>query len=279
MDLPTDSAARPAHYDRYRELDGLPERLRLTPTIEGQLQHRSVRAYTDDPLPEGTLETIIAAAQSAASSSNLQAWSVIAVTDPDLKAGLSALASNQGHIRRAPLFLVWLADLNRLTQVSKAHELPGEGLEFTEAYTLAVVDAALAAQNAMVALESLGLGAVYVGAMRNKPAEVAELLNLPPRVFAVFGMSVGIPDPARPTAVKPRLPQAAVLFRDRYDWGEAQRDAVRRYDRAMGEFQAEQAMPPQDWSRQAAGRVKDGAALSGRHVLRDVLNRLGFHLR
>ena len=56
------------------------------PTIAGLLAHRSVRAYLPDPLAPGTIETLIAAAQSAATSSNLQLWSVVAVEDPAKRA-------------------------------------------------------------------------------------------------------------------------------------------------------------------------------------------------
>ena len=84
------------------------------------LAHRSVRAYQPTPLPEGTLELIVAAAQSASTSSNLQTWSVIAVEDADRKAKLSAVAANQAHIRECPLFLVWLADLARVDHLAKA---------------------------------------------------------------------------------------------------------------------------------------------------------------
>src|SRR5580698_1901621 len=62
------------------------------------LSHRSIRGYRPDALPEGTLQTLIAAAQSAATSSNLQTWSVVAVTDPTKKAQLAKLANNQKHI-------------------------------------------------------------------------------------------------------------------------------------------------------------------------------------
>ncbi|MEF2985466.1 nitroreductase family protein, partial [Pseudomonas aeruginosa] len=96
-----------------------------------------------------------------ASSSNLQTWSVVAVQDPDRKARLAELAGNQGHIREAPLFLVWVADLARTRAVATAAGSPAEGLDYLESLLVAVIDAALAAQNAVVALESLGLGAVY----------------------------------------------------------------------------------------------------------------------
>gem|GEM_PF-2096580 len=90
-------------------------------TIDQLLEHRSVRAFTDQPLPEGTLETLVAAAQSASTSSNLQVWSVVAVQEGDRKGRLSALAGNQPYIHQAPLFLVWLADLSRVSRIADQH--------------------------------------------------------------------------------------------------------------------------------------------------------------
>ncbi|MEJ1976336.1 MAG: nitroreductase family protein [Acetobacteraceae bacterium] len=156
--------------------------------LDRLLAHRSVRAYRTDPLPPGTTEILVAAAQSAASSSNLQLWSVVAVEDPARKARLAAVAAGQKHITQAPLFLVWLADLSRAQRLA---DVPLDGLDYLETFMVGVVDAALAAQNATVAAESLGLGTVYIGALRNNPEAVAAELGLPPRAFAVFGMCVG----------------------------------------------------------------------------------------
>jgi len=181
-----------------------------SPTLDVLLSHRSVRAYTTEPVLAGILETLIAAAQSASSSSNLQAWSVVAVKDPDRKSRLAALAGNQRHIVEAPLFLVWLIDLNRLARLARARNEPSEGLEYLESFVMGAVDASLAAQNAVVALESLGLGAVYIGAVRNKPAQIAAELGLPPHVFALFGLCVGHRDPAKPAHVKPRRAAAVI---------------------------------------------------------------------
>lgn len=86
--------------------------------VDTLLRHRSVRAFSDQALPDGTLEMLVAAGQSAASSSNVQAWSVIAVRDPARKARLSVLAGNQEHIRRCPLLLLWVADLARLDRIA-----------------------------------------------------------------------------------------------------------------------------------------------------------------
>ena len=75
--------------------------------------------------------------------------------DAARKARLAALAGRQAHIVAAPLFLVWLADLNRLQQVAGAAGQRAEGLDYLEALVMGIVDAALAAQNALLAAESL----------------------------------------------------------------------------------------------------------------------------
>ncbi|MDR6322219.1 hypothetical protein J3R03_006415 [Actinoplanes couchii] len=86
-----------------------------------------------------------------------------------------------------------------------------DGADYLETTVIGFVDTALAAQNAVVAAESLGLGTVFVGAVRNHPEEVADELGLPPHAVAAFGLAVGEPDPDEAAGIKPRLPQAAVL--------------------------------------------------------------------
>jgi nitroreductase len=246
--------------------------------LDQLLRHKSVRAYLPRALPPGTLEAVVAAAQSASTSSNLQAWSLIAVEDPARKARLAALAADQAHVRDAPLFLVWLADLARLDRTARESGEIAEGLQFLEALLFGVIDAALAAQNAVVALESLGLATVYIGAMRNRPEDVAAELGLPPGVFAVFGLCVGYEDPARPAQVKPRLAQGAVLHREQYQLDE-QLPLIRDYDAVMARFWAAQGMQQPLWSRTVVNRVKTPASLHGRERLVEALQRLGFGLR
>ena len=248
-------------------------------TLDLLLAHRSVRHYTQDPLPDDALETALAAAQSASTSSNLQLWSVIAVTDKDRKQRLSVHAGNQAHVANAPLLLVWLADLARLRRLGERLHVATEGLDYFEAFLLATVDAALAAQNAMTAFESLGLGACYIGGLRNKPPEVAAELGLPPLTFALFGMTVGVPDPARPAQVKPRLPQDVMLMREQYQWSAEQRAGIAAFNERLRAFQRTEKMREQDWTELMTRRVRDAAALTGRHILRDFLNSTGFRLR
>lgn len=245
--------------------------------IEQLLDHRSVRAFAPQPLPDDALPLLVAAAQSAATSSNLQAWSVVAVQDPQRKARLAALANDQRHIFEAPLLLVWLADLSRLDRVAMRRGGPSEANRTLEMFLVAAIDAGLAAQNAVVAAESLGLGSVYIGALRNRPEALAAELGLPPRVFPLFGVCIGHPDPSRASGVKPRLPQGVVLHREQYGTAE-ESAAVQAYDEVLQAFQREQGLPEQPWSRQASARVRGAESLSGRDRLVDAAHALGFEL-
>jgi len=242
------------------------------------LSHRSIRGYSPTALPTGTLQTLIAAAQSAATSSNLQTWSVIAVMDPAKKAELARLSNNQKHIEQCPLFLVWLADVSRNQRMADAAGVALETMPYLETFLVAAIDAALAGQNAVVAAESLGLSTVYIGALRNNPAEVGALLGLPQGTMGVFGMCVGYAAPEVTNAVKPRLPQSAILFHDSY--GVADEAAqVEAYDAEMGAFSRRAGMGDDNWSGRVLQRMGRIAALSGRDKMVAVLRGMGWPLK
>lgn len=263
-----------AYTARYGEEIPTDAPLPWNPVIETLLDHRSVRAFLPDALPDGVLQALVAAASSAPTSSNIQAWSVVAVSDPDRKARLADLAGNQQHIRDAPLLLVWLADLSRVTREAERRGVVLKGIDYTESFLLASFDAALAAQSALIAAESLGLGTVFIGALRNHPEEVAQLLHLPPRAYAVFGLVVGHPDPGVPTAVKPRLPQEVVLHHE--VWSPQGDGGIPRHDEATLDFRYQQGLSAQRWSDLAVERLVSVEALKGRDRLGDALTRLGF---
>lgn len=242
------------------------------------LSHRSVRGYRPDALPVGTLETLIAAAQSAATSSNLQTWSVVAVTDPEKKAALAKVAANQKHIEQCPLFLVWVADISRNQRLGVEEGVTLEVMPYQETFLVAAIDAALAAQNATVAAESLGLSCVYIGALRNNPSEVVRIVGLPKGAFGVFGMCVGYASAAGATEVKPRLPQAVVVHHETYGC-EDERAYRRAYDALLGSFSTRQGMAVDTWTKRVINRMGTIAALSGRDKLVATLNAMGFDLR
>ncbi|MFF2083015.1 NADPH-dependent oxidoreductase [Nocardia sp. NPDC058176] len=246
------------------------------PVLQVLHEHKSVRRYLPDPVSPETIRLLVSAAQSASTSSNLQVWSVIEVRDPERRARLADVAGGQAHIVQAPVLLVWTADFARLRQLADDHGAPLEGADYLESSYVGFVDAALAAQNAVVAAESLGLGTVYIGALRNDPERVAAELNLPDHVFAVFGLVVGHPDPTEGTRVKPRLPQTAVLHQETYDLS-IQREPVADYEQRIGEIYTDQGLPF-SWTERTLARLGTKESLNGRHRLREHLAARGFRL-
>jgi len=247
------------------------------PTLATQLAHRSVRKFTSEPVTDAQLQAMVAAAQSAATSSNLQPWSVIAVRDHARKARLAVLAAEQQFIDDAPLLLVWVADLGRARRLAQRAASPLDGADYLETTIIGFIDTALAAQNAVVAAESLGLGTVFVGAVRNHPEEIAAELALPAHAVAAFGLAVGTPDPTENAGIKPRLPQAAVLHHEHYDAGAA--DAhIDVYDGRLAAYNHRFGLPG-NWTERVLARLAGPQSLSGRHRLREHLDRLGLPSR
>jgi len=252
----------------------------FNPVLATLLAHCSVRAFLPDALAAGTLELLVAAAQSAPSSSNLQVWSALAVQDPARRARLATLVGNQQQLREAPLFLAWLVDVSRLQRLAAERGQALDGVDYLDTFLMGVIDAALAAQNLVNAAEALGLGTVYIGALRNQPEAVAAELGIEAGagVYPVFGLCVGHPDPARPAAVKPRLPQSAVLYRERYAPAPVEQE-IAGYDEAMRAFYLAQGLPASSWSAHSLARLRSADDLKGRHRLREALAGLGFGLR
>ncbi|ADD76478.1 NfsA [Pantoea ananatis LMG 20103] len=154
-------------------------------------------------------EAIIAAAQSASTSSFLQCSSIVRITDPALRDQLVTLTGGQTWVAEAAEFWVFCADFNRHLQICSDAQLGR-----AEQLLLGCVDTALMAQNAMVAAESLGLGGVFIGGIRNNIAQVTELLGLPKFVLPLFGFCLGYPESI--PDVKPRIPQSMLVHENRY---------------------------------------------------------------
>jgi Nitroreductase len=199
----------------------------MTPTIDRLLSHCSIRHFTDQPITQAQREAIIASAQAASTSSFLQCSSIIRITDSPLREQLVTLTGGQQHVAQAAEFWVFCADFNRHLQIC-----PDAHLGRAEQLLLGVVDTAMMGQNAMVAAESLGLGGVYIGGIRNSIEAVTELLNLPQHVLPLFGLCLGWP--ADEPGVKPRLPASMVVHENSYQ--PIDKDELARYDAEIAEY-------------------------------------------
>lgn len=200
------------------------------------LNHRSIRHFEDKPLTDEQIRTIVSCAQAAATSSYIQAYSIIGVKDPERKKKLAELAGNQPYVEHNGHFLVFCADLYRHALIGEkegGNVLPA--IESTEKFMVALIDAALAAQNAAVAAESMGLGICYIGGIRNNLEEVKKLLKTPERVIPLFGLAIGYP--SKQTDKKPRLPLEHIYHEDEYQQDMSQYiNQLEEYDKLISSY-------------------------------------------
>lgn len=197
----------------------------MNKTLQLIHERRSVRSYSDRPVERETVDAIIAAAMRAPTAGNLMLYSIIEVIDPTTKEKLAESCDNQPFIARAPLVLIFLADYQRWVDIFLASDVPAlcEARDETMRWPgegdlmLACCDALIAAHTAVIAAESLGLGACYIGDIIERYEYQQELLDLPRYTFPITMVCFGYPRPhanARPRTS--RFPQACLHFRDRY---------------------------------------------------------------
>lgn len=210
--------------------------------------HRSIRKYSDEPVSQEIVEALVEAGQCAATSSFIQACTVIQVQDKQTRKKLQDCAAGQPYVSESPVFLVFCADMQRHRQACGMHGAPMLS-GYTEQFLTASMDCALFAQNVLVAAESMGLGGCYIGALRNRIEEVGKLLGLPKLVYPIFGLCLGYPaqDPER----KPRLPLQVVLKQERYD-DSADVALIREYDSSVRQYYKTRTGGTKDnsWSEQ-----------------------------
>ncbi|WP_096200482.1 oxygen-insensitive NADPH nitroreductase [Bacillus sp. FJAT-45350] len=246
----------------------------MNETIEMLLKHKSIRKFEERSLTEEQIHTIVQSAQAASTSSYIQAYSIIGVKDVAKKEELAELAGNQNYVASSGHFFIFCADLHR-------HEIIGdmkgtdlkESLDSTEKFMVAVIDAALAAQNATVAAESLGLGICYIGGIRNHVQEVSELLNLPHRVIPLFGLTVGYP--AQDPGVKPRLPLEHIYYEDEYPQEQTlYKQQLNEYDKVVSAYYHERTggKRANTWSEQMSQMLAEPK----RMFMKDFVEKKGF---
>jgi nitroreductase len=244
----------------------------MNDTINLLKAHKSIRKFKAGTITEEALNAIVESAQSASTSGFFQAYSIIRVTKPALRTALARYAGDQQYVETTSEFLVFCADLKRMYDACDRHAIPyDKGM--TETFIIATVDASLAAQNAIIAAESLGLGGVYIGGLRNNIAEVSELLALPEDVYPVFGLCIGYPN--HDPAVKERLPMSVILKQDQYTEDDA--DAVEAYDQRIKAYYIERTKGKKTdtWTL----NVADKFASEPRAHMRAYLESKGFKLK
>ncbi len=229
----------------------------MNSTIQTMLGHRSIRKFTAQPIDKEQLDTILQAGLAASSSSMLQVVSIIRVTNKEKRQQLAKYAGNQAYVDSAAEFLVFCIDYQRHATIN-----PQVQADFTELTLIGAVDSGIMAQNCLLAAESMGLGGVYIGGLRNNAQHVDELLGLPQNTAVLFGMCLGHPD--QDPEVKPRLPAHVVVHENQYQ--ELDLDDIKRYDQTMHDYYANRSSNQKrsTWSQEVTTKL---AGESRPHIL------------
>ncbi|MEM7357947.1 MAG: oxygen-insensitive NADPH nitroreductase [Pseudomonadota bacterium] len=243
----------------------------MNPTIDLLQAHRSIRRFTDKPISGELLEHILLAGQAAATSSFIQATSVVRVLDNTARTELVELTGGQKYVASAAEFLVLCADLQRNNQQVAAQ---GEDANFgwTEQFITATVDVALFAQNMVIAAQSAGLGICYIGGIRNNPDRVSDMLGLPELVYPVFGLCLGYPD--QDPEKKPRLPLSVIVHENQYQASAATGEAMQEYNTVVKDYYQRRSSGKLDfsWSEQMLKQSRS----QSRPFMQEFLQKRGF---
>lgn len=174
----------------------------MNSTIESLYQRKSVRVFEDREISAQDKAMILKSAVMAPTAGNQQLYTILDITDQQLKEKLAQTCDNQPFIAKAKMVLIFCADCQKWYEGFKAAgcspRKPGHG-----DLLLAVSDANIAAQNAVVAAESLGIGSCYIGDIMENCEVHREILNLPEYVFPAAMLVFGYPTKQQKERIKP----------------------------------------------------------------------------
>ena len=204
------------------------------PTIATQLAHRSIRAFSDEPLTEDQITTLYEVARHTATCTYAQQFTIIRVTDPVIRHEVY-LASGQPYVDgpNAELF-VFVVDLYRNAAIRAEAGIDDAPLARTNVFFSGFYDTMLAAQNMVLAAESMGLGTVYLASIQGDPRRVITALNLPKFTYPAVGLLVG--HAAQDPQFKPRLPLTVTTAENTYPEIESYKAHLADYDAKVQEY-------------------------------------------
>ncbi len=219
--------------------------------IKKQLDRRSERQLKITPLTEEQINKLKLVSNSTASSINGQGASIIFITDSELKNKFGDWNWGQEHIKKAPLFILFLIDLQRTLYAFDKNDRSldlNDETTFQELYNVGMVDATIKAQAIVDAALSMDLGTCYIGGVRTYQEKIIEALELPEQVIPVLGLTVGHIESQED--VKPRMD---TIFMENYDLQDM-KNQVDIFDKKMAEYYSKRQTNKKytDWSKNTA---------------------------
>ncbi|MFW2378393.1 nitroreductase family protein [Aliarcobacter butzleri] len=214
----------------------------MNPIIKQLSERKSIRQFTGEFVKDEDLELIIKTAQRCPTSINGQQISLIYTRDKEKIKQIVQFCGGQEQIATADVFITICVDFNRtifaVEQTGEKHQID----KSAEGVLVGAVDAGIMLNAIQITAESLGYGTTAIGAVRNEPAKMIELLNLPLKTFPIVGTTIGVPTiEAKNAPLKPRIPLKSFAFEDNYD-DKKVKDGVLVYEKQMKKFREDNNM-------------------------------------
>lgn len=238
------------------------------------LKRTSVRRYEREDIAPEKLDFIYRAIENTPTSYNGQQFSVIAIDDQKIKEELYVI-TNQKQIKTCNVFLAFCMDFNKIKTLAKAKDLEFPPFQNTmDGVIVGIVDAALAMQNAVVAAQSMELGSCCVGYLRTAdPAAISQILKLPEGVFAVCGLTLGVP--REQPDLKPKQNRSLVIHKNHYRTDDMTPELF-DYDETISLYNRHRngSTSENDW----CGHILDYYRIAMNYDMEGALKKQGFNL-
>ena len=248
----------------------------MNETIRTQLEHRTIREFKDLKIPHQIFEQLLEVARRTATSTGMQASSIIRVTNPDMKKKIAEIC-NQEYVARVTELLIFIVDQYRNNQIAKEKNCFVETAGDMDRFFAAFTHACIMAQNIVIAAESMGLGTVYLGSILNDSEKICELLKLPKLTFPVIGLGLGYPN--QNPQIKPRMEMKLRVFENTYKVFESYLDQLEEYDKEMRTYYdlREPGKRADSFSNQVVTRLNQ--RIPKRQEILNVIRKQGFDLK
>ena len=248
----------------------------MNETIKTQLNHRTIRKFENRPVEKEVLDTLLEVVNRTASSTGMQNSSIIRVTDKDLREKIYEI-STQKYLLDVPELWIFVVDTLRNDRIARENGFEPKTSCDMDKFFQGFTDATLAIQNLTVAIESMGMGAVYFGSILNNMGKLVEALKLPKLVFPVLGIGFGYPK--EEPQLKPRMPMELKFFENEYKILPSYKEAIKEYDEEMTNYYdlRENGKRSDTFSEQVVARLKP--EIEVKRNVADIIEAQGFNLR
>lgn len=205
----------------------------MNQTIKVMKTHRSIRKYKDEMISDDVINELVDVVQHAPTSLNSQQSAVNVIKDKESKRKIERVAVEMPWIEECPVFFIFIIDFYKTKLACEKNGRKQTITDSVESIMVGCIDIGLSVQNVITAAESLGLGTVCIGSIRNNPAAIIELLELPKYTYLVAGLCLGYPEDH--SKLKQRLDKTSYFHFVKYS-KENLKDAIDSYDELIVDY-------------------------------------------